>query len=298
MTETPDTVPRVDAHHHLWDTARRNLPWMDGPWADPLHGRFDAHRYAQATAERGISASVVVQAATDPAETRELLAVASVDPVVRAVVGWVDLTAPDVADVLAGLRTGPAGERLVGVRHPVQDEPDPGWLLRPDVRRGIAAVGRAGLRYDLLVRPPQFAAAVATVHAHPEVRFVLDHLGKPRISPSASRGADGDDGWSQGLAALAAAPNVTAKLSGLVTEADRRTWTPQQLMPFGRRALDLFGPHRLMYGSDWPVCTLAADYRQVLDIAETITDGLSGPERAAVFGGTAVRWYGLDRLLP
>ncbi|PRX96268.1 amidohydrolase family protein [Allonocardiopsis opalescens] len=283
---------RVDAHHHLWDTAARPLAWMDGPWAEPLRGRFDAADLAAAARPHGIGATVAVQAATEVAETRELLAVCAAGPLVRAVVGWVDLTAPDVADTLAELREGPHGQYLAGIRHPVQDEPDPEWLLRPEVRRGIAAVGAAGLAYDLLVKPPQLPAAVRTVREHPGVAFVLDHLAKPEIAAGPDR--PGTAAWAAAIGELAAAPNVAAKLSGLVTEADWRNWTPAQLLPYARRAVDAFGPDRLMFGSDWPVCTLAARYDQVVETAGTLLAELSPDERAAVLGATAAHWYRLD----
>ncbi|TDQ46568.1 amidohydrolase family protein [Actinorugispora endophytica] len=281
---------RVDAHHHLWDTGRREHAWMDGPWADPLRGRFDEAALAALAGPHGIGASVVVQSLADEAETGELLAVAAGSGLVRGVVGWVDLTAPDVADALAGLREGPGGERLLGVRHLVQDEADPEWLLRPDVRHGLAAVGRAGLVYDLLVRPAQLPAAVRVVRELPGVAFVLDHLAKPDI---AGRADPGSGAWARGLAGLAAAPNVAAKLSGLVTEADPRAWTPADLAPYAYRALELFGPDRLMFGSDWPVCTLAASYGEVVAAADELLAALSGAERAEVLAGTATRWYGL-----
>ena len=278
-------MSRVDAHHHLWDVASRDYPWMDGVWADPLRGRFDVPALAKVVAPHDVTATVVVQAVSDLDETRELLALGS--PLVAGVVGWVDLTAPDVADVLAGLVAGPG--RLVGVRHQVQDEPDPRWLLRDDVVRGLRAVAAAGLAYDLLVKPPQMPAAIEVVRALPEVRFVLDHLGKPDIV------GGGQQPWADGITALAAGGNVAAKLSGLVTEADWAAWTPAQLTPYARHALVAFGPDRLMFGSDWPVCTLAASYEQVVAFAESVLAeaGLDPAGRDAVFGGTACHVYRL-----
>jgi len=266
----------VDAHHHLWDVATREYPWMDGSWADPLRGRFSPAELAAVTAPHGVTATVVVQAVSDLDETRELLAVAAESPLVAGVVGWVDLTAPDVADVLASL-PGP----LVGVRHQVQDEPDPAWLLRPDVLRGLRAVAAAGLAYDLLVKPPQLPAAVAVSRRLPELTFVLDHLAKPEIA------AGGWEPWAGGVTALAALPNVSAKISGLVTEADWKSWRPEEIAPYIRHALDAFGPARLMFGSDWPVCTLAASYAEVLDLILTVTD------QEDIFTNTARRVYGI-----
>jgi L-fuconolactonase len=263
----------IDAHHHLWDTATREYGWMDGPWADPIRGRFDLARYAAAT---DAEAGVVVQAVMDEAETAELLTAP-----VAGVVGWTDLTAPDVADRLAALKeAGP----LVGIRHQVQDEPDPEWLTRPAVVRGIAAVGAAGLVYDLLVKPPQAAAALDVVRRLPEVSFVLDHAGKPDI-------AGGDwEPWASWITDLAALPNVTVKLSGLVTEA-APDWRPADILPYARHVLSVFGPSRTMYGSDWPVCTLAATPDQVRALAE---EALSPGDRNEVFGETARRVYRLS----
>jgi L-fuconolactonase len=266
-------VIHVDAHHHLWDTATREYAWMDGPWADPIRGRFDVARYASAVEAE---ASVVVQAVMDESETLELLAAP-----VAGVVGWTDLTAPDVGERLAALQeAGP----LVGIRHQVQDEPDPEWLNRPPVVRGIAAVGAAGLVYDLLVKPPQAAAALDIARRLPEVSFVLDHAGKPDIAGGTW------EPWATWITDLAALPNVSVKLSGLVTEAGP-DWKPDEILPYARHVLAAFGPRRTMYGSDWPVCTLAATPGQVTALAE---EALSPGERLEVLGETARLIYGLS----
>ena len=181
----------------------------------------------------------------------------------------------------------PGGDHLKGIRHQVQGEPDPELLLRPDVRRGLAAVAAAGLVYDLVVLPRQLPACARAAAALPELTFVLDHLGKPPIASGAL------DPWSADLGALAALPNTVAKLSGLVTEADPAAWKADDLRPYTLTALDAFGPHRLMFGSDWPVCTLAATYAEVTDSARELLGGLGEQEREEVFAGTATRVYGL-----
>jgi L-fuconolactonase len=267
----------IDAHHHLWDTGAREYGWMDGPWADPIRGRFDVARYAEA----GNGRSVVVQALHDPGETHDLLrTAASEDNAIDGIVGWADLTAPGLAEALAGLReAGP----LVGIRHQAQDEPDADWLLRPEVTRGIAAVGAAGLVYDLLVKPPQAGAALEVVRRLPEVSFVLDHAGKPDIA------GDVWEPWATWITDLAALPNVTVKLSGLVTEAGPGG-KPSGILPYARHVLAAFGPGRVMYGSDWPVCTLAASPGQVRALAE---EAVPPGDRNDVFGATARRVYGL-----
>ena len=163
----------------------------------------------------------------------------------------------------------------------------PAWLLRPDVQRGIAAVLDRGLVYDLLCLPPQWEATLATARAFPNGRFVLDHIGKPRMA------AGRDEAWFPWIAAIGALPNVDVKLSGMVTEADHRTWTPADLRPCIDAAIAAFGPSRAMFGSDWPVCLLAADYGRTIGVLEDAIAGLSADERASIMGGTAVRAYGL-----
>jgi L-fucono-1,5-lactonase len=288
MTGDPVRMDRVDAHHHLWDTAHRTYPWMDGSWADPLRRTFTPEDLDPLARAHGVAATVVVQAVSDPDETRELLALTASSPLIAGVVGWVDLTAADVADRLDQMRSGPGGERLVGVRHQVQDEPDARWLLRPDVREGLRAIGEAGMAYDLLLTPLQLPAAVQIVRELPDVRFVVDHLAKPAIA------AGMWEPWASGLAELAAAgPHVTAKLSGLVTEADWAAWSVNQLRPYVQHALECFGPRRLMFGSDWPVCLLAAGYEAVVDAAEALLADLGDDERWAVFADTAREVYRL-----
>jgi L-fuconolactonase len=278
---------RIDAHHHVWDVAVREQPWISGPALAPLRRSFGLAELCGELRAHGIDGTVVVQTVSAAQETPELLALAARHTVVAGVVGWVDLTAPDVPARLEALRAGPGGERLAGIRHQVQDEPDPEWLCRPDVRRGLAAVAAAGLAYDLLTLPHQLAAAEATVSALPEGRFVADHLSKPPIADG------GREPWETRIRALAAHPNVTCKLSGMVTEADWAAWTVADLRPYAEVVLDAFGPERLMFGSDWPVCTLAATYGEVVAAARELTAQLTPGERAAVFGGTARAVYRL-----
>ncbi|WHM39506.1 amidohydrolase family protein [Streptomyces sp. BPTC-684] len=275
----------VDAHHHVWDLAVRDQEWIAGPGLAPLRRTFTLDDLRAQAA--GVAATVLVQTVTVAEETPEFLALAEDDPLVRGVVGWTDLTAPGVADELARLRELPGGERLVGIRHQVQGERDPEWLLRPDAARGLAAVADAGLAYDLVVLPHQLPACVRAARLHPGLTFVLDHLGKPPIA------SGGTEPWGSAVRALAALPNTVCKLSGLVTEAGAR-WSTAGLRPYADTVLEAFGPGRLMYGSDWPVCLLAASYGEVLDAARALTEDLGPHERAQVFGGTADRVYGLS----
>jgi L-fuconolactonase len=275
---------RVDAHHHLWDLSVRDQPWTAS--LPPLRRSFSMDDLRPQLAQAGVTATILVQTITVAAETPELLQVARDNPEVAGVVGWVDLTAPDVADALAALRERPGGDRLVGIRHQVQEEPDPEWLLRADVRRGLAAVARAGLVYDLLVVRTQLDAAVEVVRQVPGLRFVLDHAGKPGIA------AGELDPWRAQLRALAASEAVAVKLSGLLTEA-APDWTPADLAPYAEHLLDCFGPERVMAGSDWPVCLLRADYQTVQDVTDDLLRQLSDADRGQVHAGTARRWYGL-----
>jgi L-fuconolactonase len=278
---------RVDAHHHIWDLDVRDQPWIAGPALAPLRRTFTIDDLADAAHAASIDSTVLVETIGVPEETPELLDTAAAHELVAGVIGWIDLTARNAADALAALREPAAGEHLVGIRHQVQSERDPEWLCRPDVRRGLQAVAQSGLAYDLLTVPAQLPAAIATVRALPELTFVVDHLSKPPI-------ASGElEPWATQIRTLASHENVVCKLSGMVTEADWITWTVADLRPFAETALEAFGAHRLMFGSDWPVCQLAASYSAVVAAAEELAAELSADEHAAVFGGTARRTYDL-----
>jgi len=272
----------VDAHHHLWDPAHRDYPWMGDELA-AIRRRFDAADLKPLIDANGIDHTVLVQTVSSLEETREFLQAAADNEFIAGVVGWVDLTDVSAGKTLAGLKRSQGGTFLVGIRHQVHDEPDPKWLLREDVQRGIAEVGEAGLVYDVLVRTRELPAALETVKRHPGMRFVIDHAAKPRIAAGAR-----DEAWEKALAPLADHANITCKLSGLVTEADWKAWNPGQLEPYVRRVLDWFGPERCMFGSDWPVCLLAAPYADVVEATRSIIG-----DDANVFGETATRVYGL-----
>ncbi|MEU2221559.1 amidohydrolase family protein [Streptomyces sp. NPDC018347] len=276
----------VDAHHHLWDLTVRDQDWIRGPGLRPLRRNFTLADLEPQARAAGVGRTVVVQTVTVPEETPELLALAARHDLIAGVVGWTDLTRPDIAGELARLRALPGGTFLKGVRHQVQGEPDPEWLLRPDVLRGLAAVADAGLVYDLVILPHQLPACAGAAAALPRLTFVLDHLGKPPVATGAR------EPWTAHLRSLAALPNTVAKLSGLVTEAGAG-WTADDLRPYTDTALEAFGPGRLMFGSDWPVCTLAAGYPDVHDLARELTADLAPPERTALFETTATRVYDL-----
>jgi L-fucono-1,5-lactonase len=279
--------PRIDAHHHFWDLTRRTYPWMAGAALDPVRRAFGPDDILPELTAQGITGTVLVQTVSSLDETGEFLALAASREVIRGVVGWVDLTSAAVGDDLDALRDGPGGDRLVGIRHQVHDEPDPDWLRRDEVRRGLAAVRDRGLRYDLLVRARELPAAADTVRALPDLQFVLDHIAKPRIA------AGQDPQWRKEMPTLAALPNVAVKLSGMVTEADWATWTPADLRPFVESVVDWFGAERLMFGSDWPVCLLAASYDRVVESLKQALGTLPDDDEAGIFGRNAVRVYGL-----
>jgi L-fuconolactonase len=280
------TTPVMDAHHHLWDLAQRDQEWTRA--TPTIHRSFLEEELIPLLGECGVDATVLVQTINSSAETEEFLALAANSSFIRGVVGWVDLASRNVDEEIAALRTLPGGERLVGVRHLVQDEPDPDWLRQPHIREGLRALGGAGITYDLLVRPPQWDTAIDTVRSLPNVRFVLDHCGKPPF------GSEAMERWGAVMAELAALDNVVVKLSGLVSETAQFSRQVEDLRPYANVVLSNFGASRVLFGSDWPVCLLAATYGQVFDTAQELCNELNASEQECVFGGTAIDWYGLD----
>ncbi|MFJ1968032.1 amidohydrolase family protein [Streptomyces sp. NPDC087903] len=275
----------VDAHHHVWDLSVRDQDWIGAD--DPLRRDFTLADLGPEARAAGVDRTVLVQTVTVAEETPEFLALAAGHELVAGVVGWTDLTHPGVADELDRLRELPGGRYLKGIRHQVQGESDQRWLLRPDVRRGLAAVADAGLAYDLVVLPGQLPACAEVAALLPSLTFVLDHLGKPPIASAAL------EPWASGVRALAALPNTVCKLSGMVTEADPASWSVDDLRPYADVVLEAFGPRRLMFGSDWPVCTPLASYGEVLSLAGELTADLDERDRDRVFETTAARVYDL-----
>jgi len=289
----PDTeTSLVDAHHHLWDLTRRPQPWLDEPVHAPIrrsYGPDDLRAAASRTiAGRRLGTSVVVQCVTSVPETEELLALAGTDPPIGAVVGWADLTDPAIGDVLDRLREGPGGSYLRALRHIVQAETDPWWLQRPDAERGLRALVERGLGYDVLIRDHQLPQAIRLAERLPALRLVLDHAGKPPIAKGELAG------WQRLVRVLATHPQVMCKVSGLVTEADHASWTTADIRrPVWDVLLSAFGPDRLMFGSDWPVCVLAGGWDRWAATVEELLHDLSGDEQHAVLNGTATGFYRL-----
>ena len=277
-----DTM-RIDAHQHFWKYDAAEYTWIDDSMA-ALKRDFLPDESAREMARVGFDACVAVQARQTLDETRWLLGLAAEHPSIAGVVGWVDLQADNVRDQLAAL----AGhQRLVGIRHIAQSEPDDRFLLRPQVVRGIRLLADFGLGFDILIYKRQLGSAAELVGRLPSQRFVLDHLAKPDL-----RSGEIDE-WERDIRRLAAQPNVFAKLSGLVTEASWARWTSDQIRPYLDVAFDAFGWNRLMIGSDWPVCTVSADYARTMNVVIDYVAARPDHERDAVLGGNARRFWNL-----
>ena len=277
---------QIDAHQHFWTYNAADYPWI-GNGMERLADDFLPEDLEAVARPLGFSGSVAVQARQSVAESDWLLQLADATPFLRGVVGWVDLRSPAVSDDLARLADH---ERFVGVRHVVQDEPDPRFLMGEAFIRGLRELQPLGLTYDLLLFPYQVPAAIELTALLPDQPFVLDHLAKPGIK------AGEIEPWRTAFTQLASHPNVCCKLSGLVTEADWAAWQPDDFRRYLDVALESFGPDRLMIGSDWPVCLLAAEYAEAIDIVTTAIASLTPTEQAAIRGDTATRFYGLKPL--
>ena len=275
----------IDAHQHFWMYNEREYGWIDDSMA-ALRRDFLSDDLGPELECNGFQGCVAVQARQTLEETRWLLKLADRAPFIFGVVGWVNLRSPRLRFELESL----AGNRkLVGVRHIVQSEPDERFLLQPDFLRGIALLEEFDLAYDILIYARHLPVAAEFVAKFPRQRFVLDHLAKPPIK----RGAIDD--WARGIRELAAFSNVCCKVSGLVTEADWHAWKPEGMRPYLDVAFECFGPSRLMIGSDWPVCTVAGSYSQVVDIVKDYVRKFSAEERDEVLGGNAAAFWRLKR---
>lgn len=280
---------RIDAHQHFWQPARGDYGWLT-PELKPLYRDFGPTDLAPLMAATRIDRSIVVQAAPTIAETEFLLDLAAKTPSVAGVVGWAPLDASDAARLVRGLAERPG---LVGLRPMLQDLPDDAWMLRPELAPALLAMSQCGLAFDALVKPRHLAALLAFVDRYPELRVVIDHGAKPAI-PKAGKHWIGFDGWREAIARLAERPQVFCKLSGLATEA-MPGFAMSDLAPFAACLFDAFGPERVMWGSDWPVVTLATGYVEWHDAALGLVESLSVSERVQVFGGAAAAFYRLSQ---
>jgi L-fuconolactonase len=281
MNENDRSMPRIDAHQHFWNPARGDYGWLtaDLPICRPYFpADLEPHMR-----ECGIDGTVLVQAAPTLQETEYLLGIADATPFVRGVVGWIDFEDPAGRRHLERLAAHP---KFVGVRPMIQDLPDDGWMLREDISWAFGAVGQLDLVFDALVFPRHLPALARLLTRHPDLTVVIDHAAKPAI-----RAARFDD-WAAHMAWLAAETTALCKLSGLATEAGAG-FSIDALRPYVDHLFATFGADRLIFGSDWPVSTLATTYRGWIDAVEQLTSGLSSVQRAALFGGTAAQVYGL-----
>jgi len=276
---------RIDAHQHFWKYDPGEYGWIDDTMT-PLRRDYLPDDLEGELSGNAFDACVAVQARQTLEETRWLLDLADRHRFIAGVVGWVDLRSEDARAQLEAFARRP---KLVGVRHVVQGEPDDRFLLRADFCRGVALLEEFGLAYDILIYPRHLPVAVEFVDRFAGQRFVLDHLAKPGVRKGEIAS------WERDLRRLASSPNVSCKLSGLVTEADWRHWTAGDLKPYLDVAFECFGAERLMIGSDWPVCTLAADYARTMSVVTHYVQDRPAHERQAVLGGNARRFWKLDR---
>lgn len=276
---------RIDAHQHFWRYNPDEYGWIDDSMSR-LRRDFMPSDLQPELERAGFDGCIAVQARQTIEETRWLLELAKHSEFILGVIGWVDLQSDDLHSQLQRLAANP---KLLGVRHIVQGEPDDRFMLRPEFLRGVAALEEFGLTYDLLIYPRHLPVAAEFVKRFPQQRFVLDHLAKPYIRRQEI------EPWRSDLQRLAEFPNVYCKLSGLVTEADWRTWTAEQIAPYLKAAVECFGPGRLMIGSDWPVCRVAASYSQTLNVVIEFLDEYPERARDTILGGTAANFWRLRR---
>jgi L-fuconolactonase len=276
---------RIDAHQHFWRYNPEEYGWIDDSMPALRRDFLPADLEPELDAAH-MDACIAVQARQTLGETEWLLQVAEESPFIAGVIGWVDLRSENVRDQLAQLSKNP---KLLGIRHIVQGEPDDRFLLRPDFLRGVALLSEFDLTYDILIYPRHLPVAVEFVRQFPEQRFVLDHLAKPFIK------AQTIEPWASHIRELARFPNVVGKLSGMVTEADWKSWEPEHFRPYLETALEAFGPGRLMFGSDWPVCKLASSYAQVLSLVVNFLAHRATDDGEKILGETAQTFWGLPR---
>ena len=270
----------LDAHHHFWAVARGDYGWMT-PDLKPLLRDFGPDDLRPLMQQAGIARSVLIQAAETEAETDYLLEIAARTDFVAGVVGWLDMLAEDFPERLDHYAAQP---KWIGLR-PMLQEHDPAMIADPRFRSSLAEVARRGIPFDILTFPRHLPAMIAALHATPGLHAIVDHISKPDMTQSM------DSGWAEGISALAGIPGLHCKISGLVTEAGA-DWTPERIRPFVEHVARAFGPQRLVFGSDWPVCTLAASHAQVVELARDLLGGIFGPEEMhAIMRTNGTRFY-------
>lgn len=271
---------KIDAHQHFWALARGDYGWLT-PDLGQIYRDFGPDDLAPLLQAQGIDGTILVQAAPTVAETEYLLSLADKTPFIKGVVGWVDFDAPDARAQIIRLATHPA---LVGLRPMIQDIADPNWMLGAALRPAFEAIQSNDLTFDALTLPQHLGPLRQLLARHPDMRVVIDHGSKPLIRDGVL------DGWAEDMAAIARDTNAFCKLSGLVTEA-APDWTVRDLYPYVDHLLNTFGPSRLIWGSDWPVCTLASSYERWIDATDELLNALSSIDRSAILGGNAAKAY-------
>ena len=274
---------RIDGHQHFWHYSAQEYGWINDAMAY-LRRDFLPEDLKPILSADGFNGSIAVQARQTVEETRWLLELAGANDFIKGVVGWVDLSSPELA---AQLEQFAKSSKLVGVRHVLQDEPDDEFMLRPEFRRGIARLANYGLTYDLLLYPKHLSIAVKLVREFPRQRFVVDHIAKPRIADAVI------EPWDREIRELAKFENVWCKASGMVTEARWNGWKPEHFRPYLDIVFEAFGPQRIMIGSDWPVCAVAASYADTMEIVKQYIEMLGPAEQEAVLGGNCAEFYGV-----
>jgi len=274
---------RIDAHQHYWDVSRLEYPWMS-PEDAVLHRNYGPEDLEPVLRDHHFDGTVTVQANVVMEETWWLLELAAATQSIKGVVAWVDLTDPKIGSILDACQQHP---KFKGARHIVHDEPDVRWLLRDDVIRGLRELARRGIPYDLLLRPPHLPLIPELAEQAPGLRMVIDHIAKPLIASHVW------EPWARDMETVSKIPGMHCKISGMITEANHKAWSADDLRPYVRHVLKLFGPDRLMFGSDWPVCKLAGTWKQTLAAFTQACGPLPRNEREKMLGETAVNFYGL-----
>ena len=278
---------RIDSHHHIWDISVRPQTWMQGDEVKPISRTILMNELEPELEKAKIDYTVIVQTVATVDETPEFLDLSLSHPKICAVVGWLDLESDDIRPQLEKYLSHPGGKNLVSIRDLAQDKEDPNWLLRDNVVKNIHRIGEAGLTFDILTRPPQLAAAVEMVKRSPNNSFVLDHISKPYMAKGEFQP------WANQMSEIASYENVVVKVSGLFTEANWSDWSQETFKPYLDHVLNSFSPSRMMFGSDWPVCLLAATYTDTINLMEEFTKNFTKSEQESFWADTAKRAYKL-----
>jgi L-fuconolactonase len=282
QVDTTTMIAKIDAHQHCWKYNPVTYSWIDASMA-VIQRDFFPENLVPSLEKNGVVGTVLVQSYQSPLDNKFMLALAKANPFIKGIVGWIDLVAPDLDEQLSEWKDEPL---IKGFRHVAQAEPND-FLGKPEIIRGIEALGLFGFTYDILIKPPQMHAALHLVKALPDQPFVIDHMAKPYIAAGTILD------WKKEIGLLAECPNLSCKVSGMVTEADWKNWKRTDLRPYFEVVFNAFGPNRVMYGSDWPVCLVAADYDAVIETAEDFISTFSADEQKAFWYDNAVNFYSL-----